>query len=268
VKPILGKYSSSSTENIYLVVGVSTKEPANECHNELFYWLNPKDSLNGSRDNYNSLTKGDVITCCIRREEDGTYCKLWKNGKQFGIPQLIDKDKTIYPTIGLYSRGVVLEVKLGNANKGILMAINLPGNYSSAFIHYKITKYNIGQDSVPNNFFGIVEDISASDESGSFLRIQDRKLTMRETLSFMTIPSFLLNHRNLILLPLNVVFDSFQCYNHCKNGNMLWGFLTALFIFMPNMVTCLTTMCTKRSRKGIQEALQYLFFFHLILFKQ
>ena len=113
VKPILGKYSSGSKENMYIVVGVSTKEPVNECHNEIFYWLEL---------NHNSLTKGDVITCCIRREEGGTCCKLWKNGKQFGIPQLINNGKTIYPTIGLNSRGVVLEVKLGNANKGILIA--------------------------------------------------------------------------------------------------------------------------------------------------
>ena len=109
VKPILGKYSSRSTENMYLVVGVSTK--ASEDEGESFYWLNLGD--------YNSLTVGDVITCCITREDGGTYCKLWKNGNKFGSPRVIDTQKAIYPTIGLNSKKVVVEVNFGKTNTGI-----------------------------------------------------------------------------------------------------------------------------------------------------
>ena len=96
---------------MYLVVGLSTKPSEDEGHRESFYWLNLGD--------YISFTVGDVITCCITREDDGIYCKLWKNGNKFGSPRVIDTQKAIYPTIGLNSQKVVLEVNLGKTNKGI-----------------------------------------------------------------------------------------------------------------------------------------------------
>ena len=105
-------------EILQLVVGLSTKD-------ETFFWLNPERRRkeyddNRTEFNFAELRKGDVLTCCIRREKNEYSCRLWRNGSSYGPCRFIGCERILYPTVGLNTNRVFVEVNLGHRIKGKL----------------------------------------------------------------------------------------------------------------------------------------------------
>ena len=106
-------------EVLQLVVGLSTKDGT-------FFWLNP-EQIRKERDdnetiyNFSALQKGDVLTCCIRREKNEYSCRLWRNGSPYGPCRFIGCERILYPTVGLNTNRVFVEVNLGKRMKGKLL---------------------------------------------------------------------------------------------------------------------------------------------------
>ena len=88
--------------------------------------------------------------------------------------------------------------------------------------------------------------------------------------------SFLWTHKNLILFPLDVVFDCLQAKSHFENDNIWWCYLTILLICLPN-VLCLLNLVFKslgkpsssqtqkeKASHRIINAMFHFFFLHFI----
>ena len=120
IKPRLAEFNQK--EDLQVVVGLSTKE-MNENDDGTFFWLNPERVGKEYEENrpefdFSSLRRGDILTCYVRKEENGIYCRLLKNGACYGPYRFISNEKPLYPAIGINTNKVFVEVNLGKVEIG------------------------------------------------------------------------------------------------------------------------------------------------------
>ena len=92
---------------------------------------------------------------------------------------------------------------------------------------------------------------------------EDANYFISDNLSFLLVPSYFWDNKNLFLFPLELTFAIWQCKNHFDNKNDMWGLLTALFILLPNLVTSILTLIRE---KRFMKAIRYLLFFPVATF--
>ena len=97
----------------------------------------------------------------------------------------------------------------------------------------------------------------------------------RHSFSWINI-KFLWTHKNLVLFPLDVVFDCLQAKSHFDNDNIWWCYLTILLICLPNVLflvnlvveslgkTSSTQTNNEKSSSCIINAMLHFLFLHFI----
>ena len=82
----------------------------------------------------------------------------------------------------------------------------------------------------------------------------------KQSFSWISLP-FFWTHKNLILFPIDVLFDCLQSQSHYDQGNTWWCSLTILFICLPNLLYLLEgldkLLRRKSSNQGDQKKINW-----------
>ena len=109
-------------------------------------------------------------------------------------------------------------------------------------------------------------DVPDSSTVGKISILKDPKF-----LSAAFILPFLWKNKSVILFPLDVVLDGFQCKNHFDNDNVIWGSLTLIFMLLPNIMRFYQILYDtqgKRNKKDISYAFMNLLFLPFITYRK